>query len=997
MPPKILKLGKKAEDVAKEVKFSIPKDINRIIGRDDILDEKKLQLNITHLQKNEISAKTRKEENKLPRLIIDSVVFNILNTKTLDDMAIVNVSSKLSRVDDISELIQKNTMLAAKNAVPGCYRFNDGYSYAGSYNLLGNQSVTSYTEMGTVENNKLCSTCFKTNEDCPGHIGEVKLHTKFVHPLFKEYLIKVLTCVCNSCSTLLIPEALIKRNNINKLSGKNKLNRIYDMIEKISGKNAYMCPKREINNCRTNPKYCLDKRNPIEKYEIEYSYSKNCKKDKIVKNINEIIKVLDNISVSDAKLMGFDNGSHPRDMVLESLPIIPPVARPYTVREGEIKEDHITTAYDEIIKDNHKYSIINDENYKHNIKKDLYFHISHLIDNSDKKYCRSPTEKIQGIKQRLSKKEGLIRGFIMGKRVNFCGRSVIGPDSTLKFGEVAIPETMAKVLTVPEVVHERNIEFLRDLWDKRQITHIRFGENGERRRVTDNTYEKTINGVMLRPEIGYIVERYVQNGDVFLVNRQPTLYKYGMVGNFIKIVPRKNIGIHMTETKMRNADFDGDEIGVYAIQTLDARVEAATFASSQACIPNALITSAMIGQQQNSVSSAYIMTRNTVDNIDEITQQYLEGKIPKIEYEMYKEVKLTPEEFEEGLSKLTYTNDLDSLYDRLAKHKIDPLSGKALFSALLPKDLYYKNDDGGVEIKNGVLIKGVINGKHIGDKGAAIHMSIWKWYGKNRAVAFITDCTFLTDWFIYNHGLTVGFNDVSLNLETKDKIDSIIRKNINGIKIKIASLGKVDENMTEIEKNFRERQVLGFLQEFKTEIDKIGADAVSPINPLNIMANSLAKGSAGNTSNIVAIKGQEMVFGERPVPKLCNGARCLPYFEYDSEDIRTRGFVSNSFIRGMTPSEMYFLSESGRVGQLGTATGTAESGALYRKLVKVLEDCKISYDGSVRNASNAIYQFTYLDGYEAGESTNVYSESTGKIISFINIKEAVDKINSEYM
>jgi DNA-directed RNA polymerase II subunit RPB1 len=229
------------------------------------------------------------------------------------------------------------------------------------------------------------------------------------------------------------------------------------------------------------------------------------------------------------------------------------------------------------------------------------------------------------------------------------------------------------------------------------------------------------------------------------------------------------------------------------------------------------------------------------------------------------------------------------------------------------------------------------------------------------------------------------------------KFYNFTKKNTNDTKLKILSLPKLDANASSADKMFHEKKVLGYLDEFRGAVNKIGSDALNVNNPLNIMANSGAKGGAGATCNIVGLKGQESVFGERPVPKLNGGARCLPYFDFNSDEIRARGFISNSFIKGMTPSEFYFLSEGGRVGQLGTATTTAESGSLSHKLVKVLEDCKIAYDGSVRNASNNIYQLSYLDGYEVGECVNTNSPSTGDIISFINMKEAVEKINSEYI
>jgi DNA-directed RNA polymerase beta' subunit len=144
------------------------------------------------------------------------------------------------------------------------------------------------------------------------------------------------------------------------------------------------------------------------------------------------------------------------------------------------------------------------------------------------------------------------------------------------------------------------------------------------------------------------------------------------------------------------------------------------------------------------------------------------------------------------------------------------------------------------------------------------------------------------------------------------------------------------------------------------------------------------------------MKGQEIVQDARPLKKISGGTRCLPYFDYNSDNIKARGFISHSFLEGMTPSEMYFLAEGARVGGISIATTTAESGSVSHKLVKVFEDYKVAYDGSVRNANDMIFQFGYLDGYDCGDLVNTRSNSTGEVISFINIKDAVDRINAEF-
>lgn len=130
--------------------------------------------------------------------------------------------------------------------------------------------------------------------------------------------------------------------------------------------------------------------------------------------------------------------------------------------------------------------------------------------------------------------------------------------------------------------------------------------------------------------------------------------------------------------------------------------------------------------------------------------------------------------------------------------------------------------------------------------------------------------------------------------------------------------------------------------------------------------------------------------------KISNETRSIPYFAFNSTDIKARGFIGHSFLEGMTPSEMYFLSEGAREGSISTATRTADSGFLSHQLNKTLEDYKVCYDGSVRNASNMIFQIGYYDGYDPGEIINTNMPSSGPLLSFFNMREAVEKINSEF-
>ena len=116
------------------------------------------------------------------------------------------------------------------------------------------------------------------------------------------------------------------------------------------------------------------------------------------------------------------------------------------------------------------------------------------------------------------------------------------------------------------------------------------------------------------------------------------------------------------------------------------------------------------------------------------------------------------------------------------------------------------------------------------------------------------------------------------------------------------------------------------------------------------MINSGSKGKATNIAQMVACLGQQNVDGKR-IP---NGFtdRTLPHFSKYDDGPESRGFVESSFLEGLTPQEFFFHAQGGREGLIDTAVKTSETGYIQRRLVKAMEDVKITTDGTVRNAKN---------------------------------------------
>ena len=239
---------------------------------------------------------------------------------------------------------------------------------------------------------------------------------------------------------------------------------------------------------------------------------------------------------------------------MEALPVIPLCARPFVLQDGELMKDDITSMYQNIIrinnlfKDNGKKLSEADEDKK---VKDLIWAIDHMIDNSDKKYGQGKNKVYQSVKDRIQGKEGLIRKSLMGKRVNFSARTVIGPDPSLKFGQIRIPRAMASSLTQHEIVDPNNIETMRNLFKAGKITHYTPSDGrltGKRIQIT----KKILSEYELK--IGDEVDRHLQNGDWVVFNRQPTLHKQGIMGYEVVLGDPSTIGVHLGVTRQHNAD-----------------------------------------------------------------------------------------------------------------------------------------------------------------------------------------------------------------------------------------------------------------------------------------------------------------------------------------------------------------------------------------------------------------------------------------------------------
>jgi len=954
---------------------------------------------LTYEQRRRFSELARRREAELPYVNIEEVFFTIYSTEEIKAIAVTEVT---------------NTEQFGPGSV------ND-------------------PQMGPTDSNSLCATCSRDIIECPGHPGYIQLPEPIPHPLLLREIISVLNVVCNDCGGLLLTREEIREKGILHQTGPNRL----AALEKASiGLSCRRERSPADRPCLKNPTYKATKTRDTN--QVFYEYIVEGEKVENYRTAQEILDIFNNISMEDAELMGYANGAHPRRLIMEVLMVIPPVARPPAVVDGKYMADPLTTMYIDIIR--HVKALKNflegkkpeeiqrkrGERRKtkadnlQELRKNLFDRLKHFINNTDGWYTGggqpfiSLTELLQG-------KEGLIRQNMMAKRVDYSARTVLSPDPTLAFGQISVPLWMAPIMTPKVRVNRYNRAELQNLLEKGRITYITFSEKpsdenapsfqlaGTRNQVT----EKYRTNYTLRD--GDIVERWLQDGDIIIFNRQPTLHKYSFMGYRVVLRDQKTFGLHLSYTTPLNADFDGDEGNIHVLQVLDSRAEAEELMSVRNCLINAQSNKPTMGIVFNGPVGAMLMTQpetavrpgDFFDALSYITQREqlasLEARMKKYNvpytvpvevgtrYFVIREGKRIDLSYDkEGRLVIPAKSEGDEIrYPEEGEIQSEPMienhfSGRALFSALLPEDFYYEGPKG-VIIREGVLTTGVITRAHIGpERNSIIHVMAMN-YPVARVADFITDATFVLNRWLADYGFSIGISSCLIE-DPEFKRD--VEEQIERARMMVSAMGAQPDDPLEAEK--WDEQILAYVGAPADKIGKKLQASLTKENALNIAALSGAKGKITNLVQIAAFLGQQHIAGKRPKEQITFETRCLPWFQPGEESLEAHGFCTASFLKGLSPSQMYFHQMAGREGLMGTAMSTSETGFMHRKAVKTLQDIKTAHDGSVRNVDKTIFEYIYGDDGFAPNRLQMVETKKGRFLSFIDVKNVVGQINARY-
>lgn len=411
---------------------------------------------------------------------------------------------------------------------------------------------------------------------------------------------------------------------------------------------------------------------------------------------------------------------------------------------------------------------------------------------------------------------------------------------------------------------------------------------------------------------------------------------------------------------------------------MEATVELAELSNIKQRIISAQTSTPNIVIVQDSLLGAYDMTKG----LQKISRQNYNDIVLKCDFSD-KDSKFL-ERKQNTIRKVFKENGLPS----------SAISGKGLFSLLLPEDFNYeftnKTDpnEPTVKIYRGVLYSGTLSKVNLGKSSSSLVLLIHKEYGKEIVSKFIDNVQFMTNNWLLMRGFSIGLGDC---LATKE---DEIYKTVNKCFIK----AKMIEETTS-HPGIRETRISAALNDARNIGLSIAKDGMSPTNGFVQTVTSGSKGDYFNIGQITGILGQQNLEGKRIPLMLNQGRRSLPHYKLSKRDndikmsvddeYESRGFIKSSFIKGLNPKEFYFHSISGREGVTDTAMKTAKSGYIQRRIIKCMEDLQVCYDGTVRDTVGSRYQLSYGDhGFDPSSSLNLNGE-----VECCNVSRIVNRIN----
>ena len=631
----------------------------------------------------------------------------------------------------------------------------------------------------------------------------------------------------------------------------------------------------------------IDVKAEIAKIEEELDGASEQKKTRLLKRLD----ILDSFDKS---------GNKPEWMILTALPVIPPELRPMIQLDGgRFATSDLNDLYRRVINRNNRLKKLLELNAPsiivQNEKRMLQEAVDALFDNGRRgRNVTGPSNRpLKSISSMLKGKQGRFRQNLLGKRVDYSGRSVIAVGPELKMYQCGIPKEMALELFKPHVIHglvERDI-----------VHNIKSAK-----KMIENQDERVWD----------VVEDVIKEHPVML-NRAPTLHRLGIQAFEPKLVSGKAIRLHPLVCAGFNADFDGDQMAVHVPLSEAAQAEARLLMLSSNNILDPKDGKPIITPSQDMVlGNYYITTEKPGDkgegrvfkNANEAIEAY-----ERREVTLHARIALPAKSFKYK----TFTDEQKEMY-------LITTVGKLLFNEILPDGFQYINEPTKANyegftpmshfLKRGSNIPEEIKKKEINKPFAKgdlkkIIAQVFKRYKTTETSIYLDKLKNLGFKYSTLSGISISIADV-VKSEHKNEIINKSQKVVDTIN-KQYRRGLITDRE-------RYEKVCEVWNNTTSEVEKELKQKVQTLtdNPIMMMVNSGARGSIGQYNQMAGMRG----LLAKP-----NG---------DAVEIP----VTSSFVDGLSVSE-YFISTHGtRKGNADTALKTADSGYLTRRLVDVVQD-----------------------------------------------------------
>ena len=806
--------------------------------------------------------------------------------------------------------------------------------------------------MGSTDRRFVCGTCKHIMKQCPGHTGKIEMATPVYNPVFVETTFRILRCVCFFCSKLL-------DTKLKKPVSKHKQRRRLATIS-LNSRNVRRCP-----HCKAlQPNYS---RNGLQ---IKKDFSKHKEEDFESKEEylfaiqqffpSDALSILKNISDEACEKLGFnyfEYGSgmkklqRPENFIIVVLLCPSTVMRP-SIASSECSRtrghDDLTLKLQDIVKTNTLLhaEVTSDKRTPQfeRLLDQLHGHLSIYMLN-DSKNIKKPgncirTTNIRSISTRLKGKKGRIRGNLCGKRVDFSSRTVVSPDASIDLDELGVPIYIAQKQTIPETVTNFNLNGMKHIIKNGECNSV-FKNHGKTNQIEIKLKfldEEKNTSLYQNLAVGDVVERHLRNGDVVLFNRQPSLHAFSFMAHRVLVMKNQNtFRLNVQATTPYNADFDGDEMNMHVLQTVQARAEAQELMSLAKNLISPQASKPIIGLIQDVVLGMWFLTARD-QFFDRDFAYHVIGNLRGNQW-----------------------TDFKNCTPAILKPK-ELWTGKQLFSCLLPANFFLgpkpnkhatteekktnsQLSDNVILVANGELLCGRLDKSILGG-GSGGFVDVMARQFNSACVAFISEAQRMALSFLQMFGFTCSYHDVKISKNTHDSISRTIEK-----------MYKNDErkNTTEDKR----------VQNISSCVDKSAVEAIKELrckggkNGFLDMVDSGSKGSVINLSQISGCVGTQMVCGSRIFSSGNSEGRTLPCFERGDHSPRAHGFVGNPYFCGINASEFYFHLMGGREGLVDTAVKTAQTGYISRRVCKMIESTQSTYTGSVIMANGEILQPQY--------------------------------------